>query len=75
MKTGKTAPKLPLFYKTINFYKTFNIYKTPIIYKILLFLDSCNEMHGVSKVREDKAGGPVLDIEEVTILLNINAKG
>ena len=32
-------------------------------------------MHGVSKVHEDEASGPVLDAEEVTVLLSINAKG
>jgi hypothetical protein len=35
-------------------------------------------MYGVSrasKVREDKAGRPVLDAEEVTVLLSTNAKG
>ena len=30
---------------------------------------------GVSKVREDKANRPILDAEEVTILLSINTKG
>jgi hypothetical protein len=32
-------------------------------------------MYKVSKVRKNKASRPVLDIEEVTILLSINAKG
>jgi hypothetical protein len=32
-------------------------------------------MYEVSKVREDKASGPVLDAEEVTVLLSSNAKG
>ena len=32
-------------------------------------------MYIVSKVREDKAYRPVLDAEEVTILLSINTKG
>jgi hypothetical protein len=41
---------------------------------ILLLLDGRNRTHRVSKVREGKASGPVLDAEEVTILLSTNAK-
>ena len=32
-------------------------------------------MYGVSKVREDKACRPVLDVEEVTVSPSTNAKG
>jgi len=63
MKTGRTAPKLPLFRKTLD------------IRRILLPLDGHNRTHRVSKAREDKASRPVLDAEEVTILLSINVKG
>ena len=59
MKTGRIA---------LDFYKNFNIYK------ILLLLNSYNKIYRVSKAREDKANRPVLDVEEVTILLNMNAK-
>jgi hypothetical protein len=45
------------------------------IRKILLYLDGRNGTHGVSKVREDKASGPVLDAEEVTVLPSSNAGG
>ena len=69
MKTSRTVPKLPLFRKTTN------IRKIPNIRKILLPLDGRNRTHRVSKAREDKAGGPVLDAEEVTISLSINVKG
>jgi len=81
MKTGRTAPKLPLFRKAVNLCKTVNIYrildirKVPNIRKILLPLDSRNGTYGVSKARKDKASGPVLDTEEVTVLLSINIKG
>jgi len=80
MKTYRTAPELPLSYKAINFYKTLNvykalnIYKAPNICKILLPLNNYNRMYRVSKAREDKAYRPVLDTEEITILLSINAK-
>ena len=69
MKTGRTVLELPLSYKTLNIRKVLDICK------ILLPLDSHSRMYGVSKAREDKAGGPVLDIEEVTVLLSLNAKG
>jgi hypothetical protein len=58
-----------LYRKTINLRKTINIRK------ILLPLDGLSGTYRVSKVREDKAYRPVLDAEEVTILLSINAKG
>ena len=61
--------------KTPNLYRTLNIRRTLNIYKVLLPLDSLTGTHGVSKVRENKAYRPVLDAEEVTILLSINAKG
>jgi hypothetical protein len=64
-----------LSYRTLNIYKVLNIYKTLNIYKILLPLDDYNRTHGVSKIRKDKASRPILDTEEVTILLSINAKG
>jgi len=75
MKTGRTAPKFPLFYKTLNLYKTVNIRKTSNIRKILLSLDGRSGTYGVSKAREDKAGRPVLDAEEVTVSPSTNAKG
>jgi hypothetical protein len=58
-----------------NIHKTFNLYKALNIRKILLPLDDRNGTHGVSEAHEDKAGRPVLDTEEVTILLSTNAKG
>ena len=70
--TGKTALDLC---KTSNICRTLNIRKVLNIRKILLPLDGCSGMYGVSKAREDKAGEPILDIEEVTILLSLNAKG
>ena len=63
-----------MFYKAINFYKTLNVYKALNIYKILLPLDGHNKTHRVSKAREGRAGGLVLDIEKVTILLSTNVK-
>jgi hypothetical protein len=74
MKTGQTAPKLPLFHKTVSLHKTLDIHKTPNIRKILLPLDGRNGTYEVSKVREDKAYRPVLDAEEVTVSLSTNAK-
>ena len=68
MKTGRTVLKLPLFYKTLNIRKVLNICK------ILLPLNSCSRMYGVNKAHKGKAGGPILDIKEATILLNINIK-
>ena len=56
-------------YKTVDLYRTVNIRRT------LLPLDGYNGTYEVSKVREDKASGPVLDVEEVTVLLSLNAKG
>jgi hypothetical protein len=58
-----------------NIYKTFNLRKALNIRKILLPLDDRNGTYGVSEVHEDKAGRPVLDAEEVTILLSTNTKG
>ena len=55
--------------------KILNIHKTPNIRKVLLPLDGRSGTHGVSKTREDKAGGPVLDAEEATVSLSTNAKG
>ena len=59
MKTGRTAP---------------DIRKTLDIRKILLPLDGRNGTHRVSKIREDKADGPVLDAEEVTVSPSTNVK-
>ena len=70
--TGRTALDLC---KTLNICRTLNIRKVLNIRKILLPLDSRNGVYRVSKARKDKASGPVLDVEEVTILLSLNAKG
>ena len=70
--TGRTALDLR---KTPNIRRTLNIRKVLNIRKILLPLDGRSGTHGVSKARKDKAGGPVLDAEEVTVLLSSNAKG
>ena len=51
------------------------LFRSLNIRKILLPLDGLSGTHGVSKVRKDKAYRPVLDAEEVTVLLSINAKG
>jgi hypothetical protein len=77
MKTGRTALDLR---KTFDIRTIFSIRKTPDlrrtdIRKVLLPLDGRNGTYGVSKVREDKASGPVLDAEEVTILPSLNAGG
>ena len=60
MKTGRTALDLC---KVLN------------IRKILPLLDDRNGIYGVSEAREDKAGRPVLDVEEVTISPSMNVKG
>ena len=81
MKTGGTAPKLPLLRKTFdirtifNLRRTLNIRKALDIRKILLLLDGRSRMYKVSKARKDKACRPVLDAEEVTASLSTNAKG
>jgi hypothetical protein len=61
--------------KVLDIRKTLDLRKVLNIRKILLPVDGRNGTHGVSKVREDKAGGPVLDAEEVTVLPSTNAKG
>ena len=66
MKTGRIVPDIC---------KTLNLRRTLDIRKILLPLDGLSGTYGVSKVREDKACRPVLDAEEVTVLLSMNAKG
>ena len=71
-KTSKRAPDL---HKTVDLRKVLDIRKTPDIRRILPLLDDRNGTHGVSEAREDKAGRPVLDAEEVTVLLSMNAKG
>jgi len=48
--------------------------KTTDIRRILLPLNDRSGAYRVSEAREDKAGRPVLDAEEVTILLSSNAK-
>jgi hypothetical protein len=65
--------------KTFNICTIFSIRKTPDlrrtdIRKVLLPLDGLSKTHGLSKVREDKAYRPVLDAEEVTVLLSTNVK-
>ena len=65
MKTSRVAP---------NIRKTVNLYRTLDIRKILLPLDSRNGTYRVSEARENKACRPVLDVEEVTVLLSINVK-
>ena len=40
-----------------------------------MLLDNYNRTHKVNKIREDTASRPILDIEEITSLLNINTKG
>ena len=57
--------------KTVDIRKIPDIRKTPDIRRILLPLDGRNETHEVS---EDKAGGPVLDAEEVTVSPSTNVK-
>ena len=66
MKTGRAA---------FNIYRAFDICKAFNIYKILMPLDSRNRIYGVSKACKNKASRPVLDVEEVTVSLNINTKG
>ena len=65
-KTGGTAPDIR---------RTPNLRKTSNIRTILLPLDGLSGTHGVSKARENRAYRPVLDAEEVTILLSTNTKG
>ena len=61
--------------KTLNLYITLNIYKVLNIRKTLLLLDGRSRIYKVSKVYENKASRPILNTEEVTILLSINTKG
>ena len=61
--------------RTLDLCKTLDLRRTPDIRKILLPLDGRNGTYEVSKVREDKASGPVLDAEEVTVSPSSNAKG
>jgi hypothetical protein len=67
--------KAPDLRRTLNIHKALDLRKALDIRKILLPLDGRNGTHGVSKVREDKARGPVLDAEEVTVSPSTNAKG
>ena len=77
MKTGGTAPSIcrtPNLRKTSNIHTIFNIRKTLNLYITLLLLDDRSRTYKVSKVRKDKAYRPILDIEEVTVLLSTNTK-
>ena len=71
MKTGRTALD---FCKALDIRKALDFCKTPNIRGILLTLDSRNRTHRVGKARKDKAGRPVLDVEEVTVSLNTNVR-
>ena len=57
--------------KALDLRRILDIRRTLDIRKVLPPLDGRNGTHGVS---EDKAGGPVLDAEEVIVLLSSNAK-
>ena len=72
MKTGRIVPDL---YRTPDLRRTLNIRKVLNIRKILPPLDGRSRTEEVSKAREDKACRPILDAEEVTVLLSTNAKG
>jgi hypothetical protein len=61
--------------RALDIRRVLNIRKVLDIRKTLLPLDGRNGTHGVSKAREDKAGRPVLDAEEVTVSPSTNAKG
>ena len=61
--------------KTFDIRIIFNIRKALNVRKILLPLDGRSGTYGVSKVCENKAYRPVLDVEEVTVSPSINAKG
>jgi hypothetical protein len=61
--------------KIFDLRKTVDLRRTLDIRKILLPLDGRSRTYRVSKVYEDKAIRPVLDAEEVTVLLSTNAKG
>ena len=62
-------------HKIFDLRKTVNLHRTLNIRKILLPLDGRSRTYGVSKAYKDKAIRPVLDTEEVTVLLSTNAKG
>ena len=62
---------IPNIYKIPDLYRTLNIRKVLDIYKIILPVDECSRTYRVSK---DKTDGPVLDAEEVTVLLSISVK-
>ena len=76
-KTGRAGLDLR---KTLDIRRTFDIRKfldlrkATDIRKILPLLVGCSRTHEVSKEREDKAGRPVLDAEEVTVSPSTNAK-
>src|ERR1700733_2464162 len=84
METGRRAPNLYKIlnlhkaldlHKALNLYNALDFYKALNIRRILLLLNGRSGTRGVSKVRKDKAGRPVLDAEEVTVLLSTNTKG
>ena len=66
--------KILNLHKALNLRRTFDIRRTLNIRRILLPLDDRSGTHGVSKVRKDKAGRPVLDAEEVTVSLSTSVK-
>jgi hypothetical protein len=61
--------------RTLDIRKALDLRKTLDIRKILLPLDGRSGTHGAGRVREDKAGRPVLDAEEVTVSPSTNVKG
>jgi len=76
-KIGRTAPDIRRTFvlrKALDLRKAFNLRRTPNIRKILLPLEGRNGTHGVSKARKDKANGPILDAEEVTVSPSTNIK-
>ena len=77
MKTGGAVPdicKTSDLCKTFDLCRTLNICKVLNIRKIILPVDECSGTYRVSKAREDKASRPVLDAEEVTVLLSTSVK-
>ena len=60
--------------KTLNLRRTLDIYKVLDIRRILPLLDNYNGIYRASKAREDKAGRPILNAEEITVSLNTSVK-
>jgi hypothetical protein len=76
-KTSRTAldlRKILNIRRTPNLRKTLDLRKALDIRKMLLLSDDRSRTYEVSKVRKDKACGPVLDAEEVTVSPSTNAK-